>query len=398
MTSHLSYQIDAEENSVSNKTLNRIEIAIALLLVAGFFSYFKLSSQVIQEISFLALSIPASLLIRLKYVNINLAKKSLIFSLFYIIPIIVSYFVNIIESGQVDLKKVILLFNLVFSFYISSIFSSCKNTDFIKSILIKTSLFLLPILLYVIATQQNSYRWDRWEPFDIQPNWWGMMVLGFAWGVVLMKNPIIRFAGLTGSFLFMVALQSRGAIVALLPILFFSSGIVYPLTKRKIIIGVLTLLLMTVVIIISPIFLQKGIFERIMDYIYNDVFLINDPYRGLNTGLTGRTQGYALAWDAFLSSPYFGKGFGEYQNVHNGFLLVLAEGGILAFIGMLTIIGRGLWIYFKSFNLIFLGITLSYTAILLTFPRSFNINLTGILFIIVLMRSFAIKNIQKKLP
>jgi O-antigen ligase len=64
-------------------------------------------------------------------------------------------------------------------------------------------------------------------------------------------------------------------------------------------------------------------------------FLVDDDFRGIGTGLTGRDTRWGQAIDVFLAHPMFGVGFGYYQltgteSPHNAFLYALAELGLAA--------------------------------------------------------------------
>lgn len=358
---------------------------LALCLVVGFFVFFQMNSQLLQELSFLALGVPASLMVRYGLANVALAHRTFFLSLVYLIPISLSFLLGFFHNGRGDFQNAVILLNLYFVFYVGALFASGPKGLW-KSMMRLVALFSLPLFAYVSITQQHAYRWERWEPFDLQPNWWGMMALGFAWGALLAKDIKIRIIGFGSAFMFMVALQSRGSIVALLPAFFLSSGLFVPLSKKRFVwLGIASIALLFVSIGASFV-LEKGFLGLVFDYIAKDVFLVDDPYRGAGTGLTGRTEGYLLAWDAFTNSPIWGGGFGEYGFVHNGFLLVLAEGGLLAFSGMLFLMGRAFIQFYRKRDWVSLGFFLSYVAAIMTFPRSFNINMTGIAFIILLMR------------
>jgi hypothetical protein len=370
----------------SDKILSNIAKLIALCLVSSFFSYFSLRSLVLQEIAFLALSVPALLQIHFNRTNIRAAHRCFVFSLFYLIPVLLSFLFNLMIFKNNGINEIIIMINLFYGFYIASIFANGKPYDLMPHILKYVFLFSLPIFAFVVVSQQHAYVWGRWTPFGHQPNWWGMMALGAAWGATALNNIKFRIAAFAFIFLFMVELQSRGSIVALMPVFLLSYGFFLPLTSKKVLwifIGIIALLIGG---IFSEILLDKGIFEYTIDYITKEILLFNDPHRGINSGLTGRTEGYLLAWKGFLESPIFGNGIGEYEFVHNGFLLTLAETGLLGLAGMIIILGRCLSAILKNGTYTQLGLFLSYLAALLTFPRSFNINMTGFIFIILIMK------------
>jgi O-antigen ligase len=133
------------------------------------------------------------------------------------------------------------------------------------------------------------------------------------------------------------------------------------------------------------------------DFLLNEVMRVNDTHRGLSSGMSGRTEGYQMAWEGFLESPVFGKGFGAYSFVHNGFLLTLAESGIFAFMGMLYLFYTSIRSAIKENRWNNLGYLISYSIALMTFPRSFNINMTGMLLLLVMMTEISHRYIPRKL-
>jgi O-antigen ligase len=177
--------------------------------------------------------------------------------------------------------------------------------------------------------------------------------------------------------------------VALLPALLLCSGYFLPLNGRRI--AVLAALTALAVVIVAGATAHSSldIEKWALDFIVNDIARLNDKYRGLTSGASGRTENYAKAWHAFQESPVLGNGFGEFESVHNGFLLVLAESGLFALMGILFLLVKGIQGYRGVGNWAGAGYILSYSVALMTFPRSFNINMTSLLCIMILMKGLA---------
>ncbi len=91
-----------------------------------------------------------------------------------------------------------------------------------------------------------------------------------------------------------------------------------------------------VLLCVAGVFIGPTIAEKVL--------LLNDPRRGLSSGLTGRSEQWAALWEHWLRSPVFGRGYAivraEVQSVgghaDGGFLLVMAELGV---IGLLFFLG-----------------------------------------------------------
>jgi hypothetical protein len=382
-------------NIKKQPNLFRIAFLISLCLAGAFFSYMNFRSEIAIELCFLALIIPALYYISCGFANINIALKSYRLALFYLIPLFFSFIFSINENTDL-FRDLVMLMNLFLAFFLASLFGSRPEHDLPHLVMRQLTFLLIPLFIYVAITQQHAYIWGRWTPFGIQPNWWGMMSLGLAWCCFTWKNLWVRFVTLGLCLYFMVSVQSRGSIAAFLPVIFFASGWFYPLSKKNMLNLFVCLFLGFLLALAWGIYSEVSLLNKITDFLINDVMRMNDPNRGLNTGLTGRTEGYQMAWNGFIESPIFGNGFKEYSFVHNGFLLTLAESGIFAFIGMTYLFFTTIRSAIKGKRWSSMGYLLSYALALMTFPRSFNINMTGILLLIVMMAEISYRFIPRK--
>lgn len=61
----------------------------------------------------------------------------------------------------------------------------------------------------------------------------------------------------------------------------------------------------------------------------SELLLLDDPYRGISSGLSGRGDNILAGWEKFLESPVFGYGFIDdtVLGTHNGYVLFLAQFG-----------------------------------------------------------------------
>jgi O-antigen ligase len=73
---------------------------------------------------------------------------------------------------------------------------------------------------------------------------------------------------------------------------------------------------------------------------------LNDPYRGITSGGTGRTKLWAAALALWEAQPLLGVGFRGHEplmpdamSAHSAYLGLLAETGMLGFVGYLLICG-----------------------------------------------------------
>jgi hypothetical protein len=337
-------------------------------------------SEIAIEFCFLALIVPAIYCLASGLANINVTLKTYRIAFLYLIPLFFSYIFSINENADF-FRSITMLMNIFFAFFLASLFGSHPEHDLPNLVMRQLTFLLFPIFIYVALTQRHAsaYVWGRWEPYGLQPNWLGMMSIGLAWCALTWKSALIRFVPLALSVYFMISVQSRGSTVAFLPALFFASGWFYPLSKKNILRLLATVFLGFMMVLIWSIHSEVSLLNKMTDFLMNDVMRSNDKYRGLNSGMSGRTEGYEIAWQGFSDSPVFGKGFGTYSFVHNGFLLTLAESGIFTFMGMFYLFYTSIRSAIKGNRWNNLGYLISYSIALMTFPRSFNINMTGML-------------------
>ena len=133
------------------------------------------------------------------------------------------------------------------------------------------------------------------------------------------------------------------------------------------------------------------IFFISLNFIMYEILLIDDPYRGLGTGLTGRIDVFIEGWNLFLQSPFLGIGTGL-TNIHNGFLKILVENGIFFFaIIMLLIIRASFLLSLKSSSIVMKFFSSYFVAYLITIsfaPRLINLNLYSLFFLYSLLYIF----------
>ncbi|HLH38299.1 MAG TPA: O-antigen ligase family protein [Bryobacteraceae bacterium] len=80
------------------------------------------------------------------------------------------------------------------------------------------------------------------------------------------------------------------------------------------------------------------------------LFFLNDRYRGLGTGFTGRVAAWEEAIDLFAANPIFGVGFRMHErymtmlsSAHNGYLSLLAEVGLIGVVPITILLIALIW-------------------------------------------------------
>ena len=188
-------------------------------------------------------------------------------------------------------------------------------------------------------TLSNSYY--RYSPWGIHPNLighiFGLYLIVMFWHVLIEHGLILRFIYFCGSIIALVliiASSSRGGLfAAIFGIVVALIPYIYKLNKNKRFIFL---------------FLILFLFMNIFGYYFTssilylqDLLQFDSDYRGLDTGFTGRVEGWLYILNNSLEDTYaflFGRGFrnkwidGLPFSIDNGFLVVFAELGILALI------------------------------------------------------------------
>lgn len=232
------------------------------------------------------------------------------------------------------------------------------------------------ILLAIILSITESYL-DRASPLSIHPNWWGELTFCYTATALAVKSKPFSIIMWCLAIVLLYYVQARGALMAsvvmLITYLAYSANSNGKFSATYLRFGVLTATL-------SMILIWKIGVGAVFSFIKNDLLLLDNAYRGIGTGLVGRVEGWRAAWQTFLENPIYGVGLDLMKNVHNGFLRVASEGGIILLVAVIIIIYMGVINSLKTKNVISLSIIVGYLALVLTYPRFLNMNLASTAF------------------
>ena len=239
---------------------------------------------------------------------------------------------------------------------------------------------LTPLVMFAIAISLTSGDLaSRQSPLDIHPNWWGE--IGFALTACALAMPRwwARAVPIAAAAMLFFLVQSRGALLAA-----FSSIVIYLLLStrwhrllnpsRLAIVSALATFAGVTFLVHQHHTIQAWLFIR------DDVLLWNNPYRGVDSGLTGRLSGWKEALDIFMAQPVLGQGIDTLTDVHNGLLRLAGEGGLMLLLAMGSFIGIGLRNALKAKNHLAVSIMLGYLIYAMTYPRMLNMNLAAVVF------------------
>jgi O-antigen ligase len=141
---------------------------------------------------------------------------------------------------------------------------------------------------------------------------------------MLSANRTIRWGSIALCGLFALAVNSRGSILAwgIFLALYY---MLHKGTWKAAAHAALALFAAVCILLASTV---------LKDIIFEDVMKLNDPARGLGTGMTGRVESWRQGLERFWERPLFGHGFraqlaGEGLSAHGGYVTLLIEAGIL---------------------------------------------------------------------
>lgn len=246
-----------------------------------------------------------------------------------------------------------------------------------RRVLGKLALALIPLTIMALANQSET-GYGRFTPFGLQPNWWGELMVALTISALAVNAWFIRLGIYVLAAFVLFFVQSRSGMVGWAVVI----GVelvraFHRLTSdRRLMFTLLVVVAGGLVVAYTP----------VVSFVLNKVLLLNNPYRGLHTGFTGRTAGWEVALAAFAHNPIFGQGMDRYRYVHNGFLQTISEGGLVlgAIVGVIW--WNGLRLAWREVNYVRVAGLLAASGYIFFQPRMFNLNLTSLIFWLALYK------------
>lgn len=306
-----------------------------------------------------------------------------------IVFIALIFFVNLfatlpIQSADNDEAKLAILLKAILFLNMLYIFDLMRPFGLRKVFAPAVPVAVLGVtasLVHLIINPEMHF--DRHLYFGLQPNLGGeilfaLLILVF-WGgsrsIFLILLPVVFYC--------MFLLQSRAAILALVIFFTFFAGLYFIQKKRA------YALALTAGASSLYFFLFLPQVEYIVKLFLERAMLVNDQYRGLNTGFTGRTETWQWALELFSQRPFFGYGLDQSPSssfgldIHSGPLLIVAEFGIFGILLLITIILIFFRKIFKHQNIS--PVLLACFVLLLFAPRAINMNIFPLIMWIALL-------------
>ena len=221
----------------------------------------------------------------------------------------------------------------------------------------------------------------RYNFLGLHPNLGGELLFAAMIPLAFSSSRTLRISIGTLILGMLFLLQSRAALISASIIVLYAEWFHYfrfrgelPRLKEKI--GVLLILIAASVAIIA-LTLDDPV-TATQEFIEDNVLLLSDPHRGIETGFVGREDRWNIGVQAFLDSPIFGSGIGQIREIygstpHNGFLNLIAEVGIFA-----IPIFWAMWVAIKrawtTKQFLYLAILIGSAFVFFFSDRSFNVN------------------------
>ena len=312
------------------------------------------------------------------------------FSLALLVIVLLSYLAN--PGYIVDWLPVIQTVNVIFLLSVAMLAAGCPERRLVLEIAaayaVFTSIFLIPINL------NGLYIWGRLSA-GMEPNYWGLIGVSVSVAALGFRNPL--FAGpcfLIGCWT-MYDASSRSSMVGL------AAAIIVLLCR-----GALELrgwrlyaaLSAVAGILIALILTWHSANTGATNIVAGDVLKLNDPYRGLDSGFTGRTEVWSDALKLWINHPLFGVGFRMHEQIldfpaHNAYLAMAADTGIFGLLLYCALLVRsfaaGWRLQDPIARRLIIATVVSYAEVGLFERRAINVgNPMGIIFVMACFLAF----------
>jgi O-antigen ligase len=240
---------------------------------------------------------------------------------------------------------------LFFSLYL---ITTRIDLDFRKTLIVNSILvnLLLPIVLVTAPVA-----WGRVNPPET-PNYVAMMALLAFIGALGVRS-IICAAALSALPLYsMVVLQSRDSLLAAAITLVIAaiSWISRNRFNKKFFAYLLLAFFGSLALCAALSFAGVPVIESI-GQVLEGLFMLNDKYRGINSGGSGRSDLWAAAISLWQAQPVFGVGFKghillmpDQMPAHNAYIGMLADLGIAGLASYLLMVSPAIYFVFKPIH------------------------------------------------
>ncbi len=261
-------------------------------------------------------------------------------SLLLVVPILLSTLVNRPEDPRLENLVVIACYAVFAPLVLSSPLEESSRSMFNQMILWMGVAAIIVLheaaegdLLEALLDRRNSF---DFEGINLHPNYIGLM--GTVMGVAAVGIRRTALMGLVFAAAFGISLvvESRAGLLSIAAAVLCAclgrlSGPLTPERKRAILmLGMAGLLVL--------VYMARS--TSALEFLQDEVLMIDDSNRGLDSGFTDRTELWKATWNLWTENLLFGVGYGQHTEVlgmgtyaHNMVLILLADTGLLGLLG-----------------------------------------------------------------
>jgi O-antigen ligase len=276
-----------------------------------------------------------------------------------VIPLCISIPLSLLSSSDLQSLQYILSFYYVSLCVIILISISADHEVLLRSFLSATALTLALAMTWALI--DHDFVWGRLFG-RMAPNYWGGLALTSILASMAIRSWYLRIPVIAVSLIVIGCSESRGEMAALAATLSLTAVLFAraPRAQRWTWLWFVAALGAIAAVVLGS------------DFIANNVLRLSDKYRGLDSGFTGRVEGWREAQDLFLNHPWLGVGYQQHSQymtskLHNAYLAMLADTGVIGFVGyMIFIIGALLRSVTRAWNNP-IGVNLATAALLFAY-------------------------------
>jgi hypothetical protein len=259
------------------------------------------------------------------------------------------------------------------------------------------------LFLFMSATDPQWASPTRFKPGGLHPNWWGEQFIIMTLALAMVKPRWLFYGALPFVALGLFLVQARAAMISSLIVLGFAVLAREGLGRLVVMATAALLVLVPGALGVDAVAFEGRHAEALVAFVANDVLLLNDPYRGLETGISGRGEGYVDALTTFAAQPFAGVGFGlgdvavresSGHQIHNGHLALLMDLGVLLYPFIFVVMAGAVVRALRARTWLVLGMILAYMFYVSFAPRSINVSVLAMTGWIMMVTAWAAPRID----
>ena len=330
-----------------------VVVAYTVWLVALFGVYFVLhgvSAESSLQVVLMAGAIPVGLQLLLLGIDWRGLVAPVRMWLALLLIILVSYLANVTDPQTAPRPvaglgipaswvPIVYTLNVVFILGIGTAIAGCPDRRLLRSIASLFCVLFAPFLLYVDVAGERTWG-NRLNANDIESNMWGLMGLTLCLTAFARQMGPVAITGFAIGAETILAASSREHLVAVAVVLLIVVALNFRTINRPrlfVLLGASCSILLVVALFLPYV-------SEAIGYVGSDVFLLNDPLRGVDSGFTGRSDIWAETGGLWLKHPLLGIGFRQHEQflagtpAHNAYLAMLADTGLLGFVWFVALL------------------------------------------------------------